>query len=178
MREALEVVPAANEYIPEVGGSVIGCYWCVEHAPWVYQQALGRARSDPVRAALITTALHRLRWMNEAGRAFASVRQEAAMALREQERYLQRQAEASCNEAVRSTELKVAGEANAAFERHVAEARHEVATVEMRSHGQTEMVTREAERAYDIVRQEARGAISETSSEEHLLAFLLRLQES
>ena len=72
----------------------------------------------------------------------------------------------------------MAGEANAAFERHLAEARHEVATVEIRSRGQTEMVIREAERAYDIIRQEARGAVSETSSEEHRFAFLLRLQES
>ena len=58
----------------------------VSNTPWVYQQALGRARSDPVRYALITIALNGLRWMNEAGRASALVRQEAAMSLREQER--------------------------------------------------------------------------------------------
>ena len=103
--------------------------------------------------------------MNEAGRSFALVRTEASLALRGQERYLRRQAEIQRDEAVRAAELEVANEANAAFERHLAETHQEVVRVEIRSHGPSEMVIREAKRAYEIVRREAQGAVSETSGD-------------
>ena len=116
--------------------------------------------------------------MNEAGRAFVLVRTEASLVLREQERYLRREAETQRGDAVRAAELKVKDEANAAFQRHQAESQQEVLRVEMLSQGQTEMVIQEAERAYQSVRLEAQGSISETSSEAQRLAFFVRTQES
>ena len=50
--------------------------------------------------------------------------------------------------------------------------------METLSQGQIEKVIQEAERTYQIVRLQAQGVVSETSSEAQRLAFVLRAQES
>ena len=91
LKESLEVAPAWRTFIPEAGCKVTGCFWCLEHAYWVYRQAEQRADVGTVQHVMALTALQRLRHIREAGLAFARLRTDATQALTDQELHLRRE---------------------------------------------------------------------------------------
>ena len=116
LKESLELAPALNEWIPEVGCEVIGCFWCFEHAFWVYSRSEQLAEVNTVRHALAWTALQRLRVIREAGLVFARLPTDATYALIEQEAKLRRELEVQQENAVRAAVGMVRNEADVAFQ--------------------------------------------------------------